>query len=139
MFDASGSCSVLTDSFSKIDVQGLSQNISNLGTSLPALANLDNLSSVFPPSLNAFANGFGASLQGKADKLVEQIVPLANSIMTDANLNSAVNDALNGLTGNIVESLEAELDEFQEKFEGTAKGQNSQPEKEPGGPGITIH
>ena len=138
VFDASGSCSVLTDSFSKIDVQGLSQNISNLGTSLPALANLDNLSSVFPPSLNAFANGFGASLQGKADKLVEQIVPLANSIMTDANLNSAVNDALNGLTGNIVESLEAELDEFQEKFEGTAKGQNSQPEKEPGGPGITI-
>jgi hypothetical protein len=139
VYDASGALSVLENPFSKTDIQGLGQKVASLGRSIPQLVNVDpSLSSIYPPSLNAFANGFGASLQSKADSLIQQVIPLANSVMTDVDLNAAVSDKLDSLVDAEFQSVLTDIEKILDGHPGSQKGSNSEPEKEPKGPGITI-
>ena len=131
VYDASGAVNVLKDKFSKIDATGLTNTIGGFGNlTLPSLANLGaEINAIYPPGLNQFANGLGAALQGKKDKLVEQVIPMVDSIPLDI-----VDYAAQALDG----AIETTVEEYAAKFADTVKGSDSSPEVEPKGPGISL-
>ena len=137
IYDASGAMSVLSDSVSKIDVAGLATSAKTLGQKIPALADIEDPSAIFPPGLNAFANGFGGALASKAEALVEQVIPAVKG-MSVGEINSYVTEALDSVGNGIVNAVEEELEKFQEKHKDTARGKNSAPEPEPKAPGVTL-
>ena len=137
IYDASGAMSVLSDSVSKIDVAGLATSAKTLGQKIPALADIEDPSAIFPPGLNAFANGFGGALASKAEALVEQVIPAVKG-MSVGEINSYVTEALDSVGNGIVNAVEEELEKFQEKHKDTARGENSAPEPEPKAPGVTL-
>lgn len=137
VFDSSGAISVLKDGVTKIDTTALRQDIADLAQKIPALADIEDVSAIFPPGLNNFANGAGAAFSSKAEALVEQIVPIETALSVD-EINSAVNNALDSVDNGIINSVEAEIEQFQEIYTESVRGSKSTPEPEPKAPGVTI-
>ena len=137
VFDASGAMSVMSDQFSKVDVAGLATQARNLGQKIPALADVEDINAIFPPSLNQFANGAGAAAVSKAESLVEQVVPSIKGMSVDEIVDTATK-ALDEIGDGIINAVEQEVEAFQEKHKDTARGEKSQPEKEPKAPGVTL-
>jgi hypothetical protein len=136
---------VLENQFANGDIQGQLSNavgqipsaFNSLKTSL-AEGQFD-LSNIFPPSLNQFANGLGA-LGNNVEGIVQNILPGSISSLTGA-VNSAVadiNNQLLGVANGYVTPLTTTGALLTEQQQQSQIGATSRQEVYPAGPGVVL-
>ena len=133
----SSKVNVLSNQFANGDMAGsLNSSLSNLTSGLSS--NVSDLTSIFPPTLNKFANGLGAL--SNAEGLVNNILPGAISSLTGA-VDSAMADLSNSILGEInsfTTPLMGVGDLLTAQQQKSQLGALSKQEVYPSGPGVTL-